>query len=143
MLGNLNMLDLGNEGINLLQLVVSVATLVVCIVYRRLSGSMVLLLLAAVAGIFSALLFIALWFASRFLEYGEVLSAADFLANLIGLAAGILTVVGLFAVFADVSRKLRRRGDDFPDDFGRFPPPRENDPGYPRPRNEGRRDIQY
>jgi hypothetical protein len=133
--GHFDVIELANIGLNLLAVAASVAGLVACFMYRRLSSAMALLIVAFVLTVVAAAVYFVLTAAPDFVEesLGGDLRVVFVLANLLNMASALLTALGLFLVFADLTRRLDRGAAGPPDDFGRRPPyDRGREPPAPR-----------
>jgi hypothetical protein len=134
-----DLIEMGNLGFTLLEFAAAVAALIACIVYRRASGAMPLLIAAFAVGALSGFLYLVMGLGYRFLDElePETWNLVEFIAHFFGLASAGLLAVGLFLVFADVTRRAdRARAAGRPDDdYGRRPPPdRGDEPRWgPRP----------
>ncbi len=142
------MLNVFNQIISFLELGAYIAGLVVCIVKRRVSGSMILCIMGFAGGIgvwvFTYLIGAMYGFGGMGSDMWMALSFFHTFIRLLGpLSIGILAF-GLFRVFSEMKDRSRPRRDDV-----RRPPRRgrDDDDDYeerpaPRPRRPGGRDIE-
>ena len=117
-----------------LALVASGAGLLACILYRRVSGAMPLLILACAADVVVTFLSLALGLANQFLwdNSFDNINWLYVVLNFLNFATVALTAVGFFMVFADVARRQDRPRDRGPDDDFDRRPSRYDDRDEPR-----------
>jgi len=128
-------------GLTILALPASLACLAACIIYRRASSSMVLLILAFAADATATAIYGVVGVAARFADVLSPVAEGPIYvaAGLIAFAASVLTAWGLFLVLGDVVRRLDRHraeaGEPYrwrPRDFEEGADPRwEPQPGGP------------
>ena len=117
-------LDLVNHAIAFFGMAASGVCLLACILYRRVSGAMTLLILAFAGEAAVAFMYLVLGLASSLAPdlMPENANMLYTLAGFLSFATSALTAVSLFMVFGDIARRQdrsRARGAD--DDFDRRP----------------------
>jgi hypothetical protein len=124
-----------NHGVDFLGMTASGACLLACIIYRRVSSAMTLLILAFAVDVVAMLLYLVLGLTNSLLADDMPIDTRPLYSLLafFSFATTALTAVGLFLVFGDIVRRLDRlRVGGSPDDQNRRRPPGFDDRDDPR-----------
>jgi hypothetical protein len=115
------LVQLAQHAVSIIGLAASAASLAACVTYRRVSGSMALLIVAFAGDAVVTFLYLALGLATQYAPDAlpDDTGVLYLLVGGLGMVTAVMTAVGLFQVFGDVARRQDRYGGAGPsDDYG-------------------------